>query len=96
MAQKLNIAIEEKIVIQLPDLSTAGYSWDISGNFEDIISVEKMAKEKSTQKKTVGGQKEISFEITGMKKGKATLLFQQKRSWEDKAKADKEFEITVS
>jgi len=95
MAQKINIAIEEKIIIQLPDLSTAGYSWEISGKFEDIISVEKV-KEKAEKTKTAGGQKEISFEITGIKKGKASLLFQQKRSWEEKAKADKEFEITVA
>jgi predicted secreted protein len=96
MAQKLNIAIEEKIIIQLPDLSTAGYSWEISGKFEDIVSVEKMTKEKSERTKTVGGQKDISFQITGLQKGKALLLFQQKRNWEDKVKADKEYEITVT
>ena len=94
--QKINIATGEKTIIQLPDISTAGYSWELSGKYEEIVSVEKMTKGKSEGTKTVGGQKETSFEITGMKKGKAKLLFQQKRSWEDKVKAEKEFEITVA
>ena len=97
MSQKISIEIGEKTIIQLPDLSTAGYSWEIDGKFEDIISVEKMPKEKNAQSKAVGGQTEISYEITGLKKGKATLQFQQKRNWESKAKAEKEkqYEITV-
>ena len=93
--QKISISTGEKTIIQLPDLSTAGYSWEISGKFEDFISVEKMANEKTTRIKVVGGKKEISFEITGLQKGKATLQFQQKRSWEDKANKEKEYEITV-
>ena len=97
MIQKISIETGEKTIIQLPDLSTAGYSWEIDGKFEDIISVEKMPKEKNAQSKVAGGQTEISYEITGLKKGKATLQFQQKRSWENKANADKEkqYEITV-
>ena len=96
MIQKISIETGEKTIIQLPDLSTAGYSWEISGKFEDIVSVEKMTKEKSERTKTVGGQKDIAFEITGLQKGKALLRFQQKRNWEDKVKADKEYEITVT
>jgi len=95
MIQKISIATGEKTIIQLPDLSTAGYSWEIDGEFEKIISVEKMAKEKSTRSKIVGGKDEVSFEITGLKKGKVTIQFQQKRSWENTANKEKEYEITV-
>ena len=95
MIQKISIAAGEKTIIQLPDLSTAGYSWEMDGKFENIISVEKIKEEKTIRSKTVGGQKEISYKITGLQKGKATLQFLQRRSWEDKANANKEYEITV-
>ena len=94
--QSISIATGEKTVIKLPDLSTAGYSWEIVGDFEKIISVEKMAKELPANSKIVGGKDEVSFEITGLQKGIVTIQFQQKRSWEKDAGAAKTLEYAIA
>jgi predicted secreted protein len=95
--QKISLKAGEKKIIQVPDLSTAGYSLTFSGNYELIIKVERPVQYRKNDIKIAGGTKKISFEITALKTGKASLMFQQKRSWEQSATAANEwlYEITV-
>ncbi len=94
---KINLKKAEKTIIQFPDLSTAGYSIIVSGKYEPIIKVKRLAMENKEGSSLVGGVKQIKFEITGIEPGKALLDFDQKRNWEPSAASTNtwKYEITV-
>lgn len=82
--ENLQLHTGETCTVELPDLSTAGYSWVIEGDYASIIDIKESIIKKSEMP---GGVQTKQFTITGIKKGEVTISFKQSRTWDKKNSA---------
>ena len=80
--QILQIKKDSTTLIKFKSLSTAGYVWNYSIDDSLVVKIEKKDTEfPAMPPKRVGDSGLEVFAVTGLKKGTAKIVFEQKRPW---------------
>lgn len=93
---EIKIKVGDSTEIRLESLSTAGYTWEVKNDDSTIVSVVPVKnQQQGGQFLPAGRSFEEVYTIKALHTGAATVLFQQKRSWEDTVLKEKKYVITV-
>ncbi len=94
-AQQLQIKVGGTLFIKLESLAGSGYLWDYSIDNTSIVELEKKDNELKLPR-TAGHSGLEVFEVKGVKKGSATISFNQSRKWEVNNEAIKSKYYTIN
>jgi len=87
------LSIGQERHIDLPDRSTAGYSWFFDVSRDWIVSVKEQfasPDQPDTSQFAVGSARQVRFSVKGLKPGEAILRFYEIRPWEKPQKPTNE------
>ena len=87
------LSIGQEHHIDLPDHSTAGYSWFFEVSQDWIISVKELDTpplQPDSGQNPSGAASQLRFSVKGLKEGEAILRFYQVRPWEKQQKPTNE------
>ena len=93
---EIKLKVGDSTEVSLESLSTAGYTWEVKNPDSTIVSVTQVDnQQQGGQFLPAGRSFDEMYSIKALHTGAATVLFQQKRSWEDTVLKEKKYVITV-
>lgn len=93
---EIKLKVGDSTEVSLESLSTAGYTWEVKNADSTIVSVTQVDnQQKGGQFLPAGRSFDEVYSIKALHAGAASVLFQQKRSWEDTVLKEKKYVITV-
>ena len=92
----IKLKVGDSTEVSLESLSTAGYTWAVKNADSAIVSVTQVDRQQQAGQFLPAGKSfDEVYTIKALHTGAATVLFQQKRSWEDTVLKEKKYVITV-
>lgn len=92
--RRTEIAPGSRIIVQLPENPSTGYSWQLEPVMGDAVTLESNALQTTLSAAAPGAGGSRAFVFLAQSPGTALLRLHLKRPWEAKAAA-KTFEVTV-